>query len=304
MQTNSKQDPAPAQATRLASDQDLAIRAAAEFARKVGSRRRESGAPVRKGFVSSAFYTGDAATPPLAALLRGGGRGGQLRVKLYVSLLWLCSAAPFEASLPARAWAALLGLADPEVRGVRRIHEAIRDLQERNLITIRDRGGMPNVLGLLNENATGEPYTPPSTTYNTLSGQGAEPAQLRRHQYFRIPSSLWTEGHICQLGGPGIAMLLVLLCEQSRAGTPIWFTPEIARQRFALAHSTRNAGLDELRELGLITSKVEVTTEDGTYLTFKRRRNVHQLNLGTPRWPPQWLSTEPATSLNAGEGSG
>ena len=290
MQPNYMQDSATAQATRISADQALAMTAAAEFARKVGSRRRESGAPVRKGFVSTDFYTGGTATPPLAAMLRGGGRGGQLRVKLYISLLWLCSAAPYEASLPARAWAALLGLADPEGRGVRRIHEAIRDLHERKLITVRDRGGMPSVLGLLDENATGEPYTPPSTTYTTLSRQGAEPAQLRRHQYFRIPSSLWTEGYVGQLGGPGIAMLLVLLCERSRAGAMVWFTPEIARQRFTLAHSTRTAGLQELRDLGLVTSKIAVTSEDGTYLTFQRRRNVHELNLGADSAAPPWRS--------------
>jgi hypothetical protein len=258
----------------------LAVSAAAEFARKVGNRRRTSGAPVRKGFVSNAFYAGEAATPPLAALLRGGGRGGQLRVKLYISLLWLCAAEPYEASLPARAWAALLGLTDHETRGVRRIHEAIRDLHERRLITVRDRGGMPSVLSLLDENATGEPYIPPSTAYSTLMRQGAEPARLRRHQYFRIPSSFWTQGYVSQLGGPGVAMLLVLLCEQSRSGSGVWFTPEIARQRFALAHSTRSTGLEQLRELGLVTSKVAVTSEDGTYVTFQRRRNIHQLNLG------------------------
>lgn len=279
MLSNSQYDRATAQATRIPAEGASSMSAAAEFARKVGHRRRISGAPVRKGFVSTVFYTGGAATPPLAALLRGGGRGGQLRVKLYISLLWLCAAEPYEASLPARAWAALLGLADHETRGVRRIHEAIRDLHERKLITVRDRGGMPSVLGLLDENATGEPYIPPSTAYSTLTRQGAEPARLRRHQYFRIPSSFWTEGYVSQLGGPGVAMLLVLLCEQPRSGAGIWFTPETARQRFALAHSTRTTGLQQLRELGLITSKVAVTSEDGTYLTFQRRRNVHQLNL-------------------------
>jgi hypothetical protein len=286
MQSNSQYDRAAAQTTRTPTGHALSISAAAEFARKVGHRRRTSGAPVRKGFVSTVFYTGGSATPPLAALLRGGGRGGQLRLKLYISLLWLCAAEPYEASLPARAWAALLGLADHETRGIRRIHEATRDLRERELITVRDRGGMPSVLGLLDENATGKPYAPPSTTYSTLSRQGAEPAQLRRHQYFRIPSSLWTLGYISELGGPGVAMLLVLLCEQPRTGAGIWFTPDTAGQRFALAHSTRTTGLQQLRELGLITSKVAVTSEDGTYLTFQRRRNVHQLNLKGDGSPP------------------
>jgi len=75
-----------------------------------------------------------------------------------------------------------------------------------------------------------------------------------------------------------------------RPGVTVWFTPEIARQRFALAHSSRTTGLQELHDLGLVTSKVAVTSEDGTYLTFQRRRNVHQLNLGVDSPATPWRS--------------
>ena len=85
--------------------------------------------------------------PPLAELLSnttgngGGGRGGQIRLKLYLSLLWVCAKAPYEATRPARAWAALLGLDDVDGRGARRIHSAFRDLEDRDMVRIRDRGG-------------------------------------------------------------------------------------------------------------------------------------------------------------------
>jgi hypothetical protein len=49
-------------------------------------------------------------------------------------------------------------------------------------------------------------------------------------------------------------------------------------------------GLQELRDLGLVTSKVAVTSEDGTYLTFQRRRNVHELNPGADSPAPPWRS--------------
>ncbi|MEV0167343.1 hypothetical protein [Nonomuraea fuscirosea] len=233
---------------------------------------------MRKGFVSAEFYAGHG-SPPLAKLLRGGGRGGQLRLKLYLSLIWLSAKEPYDSSLPARSWAALLGLADHETRGVRRIQEAIRDLQDHNLISVRDRGGYPSVLTLQNENGQGEPYLPPSDVYSRLQSRNARPEQLRPHRYFRIPSALWTEGLIAQLGGPGIAMLLVLLCEQRGPGTDVWFSPQVAKQRFALAPSTRNAGLEQLRNLDLIDTRTKVTSEEGTYITFQRRRNVHRLTL-------------------------
>lgn len=270
-----------AQAPRVSSTDPvelvgLARKAAGEFAAKLGSRRVESGAPVRNVFVTSL----DGELPPLAALLRGGGRGGQTRVKLYLSLLWVCTAAPYEASYPARAWAALLGLEDHEGKGARRIHEAIRDLADRRLITAQDRGGRPSALRLLDESGSGEPYVPPSESYNRLRNLRVGGEVLRHHQYFKIPSRLWTEGHIARLSGPGIAMLLVLVCERrgSRDGE-VWFTPDIAQERFQLAPATRTAGLKELRDLGLLQTRKAVVSQDGMFINFYRRRNVHTLLL-------------------------
>ncbi|MFI6900228.1 hypothetical protein ACIBKY_03145 [Nonomuraea sp. NPDC050394] len=256
---------------------DLARQAAAEFGGRIGTRRRTAGAPLRKGFVSTEFYTGQG-SPPLANLLRGGGRGGQLRLKLYLSLLWLSAKEPYDSSLPARAWAALLGLADHETRGVRRVQEAIRDLESHNLISVRDRGGHPSVLTLLDENGQGQAYLTPSDVYSRLQSLNAQPEQLRPHRYFRIPSALWTQGHIARLGGPGISMLLVLLCEQREAGNDVWFSPRVAKERFDLSPSTRSQGLQELRDLNLVDTRMKVTSEDGTYITFQRRRNVHRLS--------------------------
>lgn len=266
----------PVSRTGSAEPVELAQRAAAEFAAKLGPRRVESGAPVRNLFVTSM----DGELPPLAALLRGGGRGGQTRVKLLLSLLWVCTAAPHEAIYPARAWAALIGLDDPDNKGARRIHEAVRDLVDRRLIAAQDRGGRPSALRLLDESGSGEPYTAPSERYNALRQTRAGNDVLRRHAYFKIPSKLWTEGHIARLGGPGIAMLLVLLCERrgNRDGA-VWFTPEVAQGRFQLAPATRTAGLKELRDRDLLQTRKAVVSQDGTFISFYRRRNVHTLLL-------------------------
>ncbi|MHA6631832.1 hypothetical protein ACU61A_40920 [Pseudonocardia sichuanensis] len=255
--------------------------AAAEFARSLGVRRRRAGAPVRTEFASDENVV---ARTPLARLLSGGdtgggGRGGQLRVKLYLSLLWVCAKEPYNTIRPARAWAALLGLDDHEVRGVRRVQQALRDLHERGFIVLRDRGGTPPLVTLLDEHGDRSPYEPPSDTYSRLSSFNAPATNLARHTYFRVPTTIWTHGHIARLTGPSLAMLLVLLAERRGQDVPVWFSPERAQQRFSLSVGTRRAGLQHLRELGLLHSATRTVSEDGTYISFARRRRTHQLLL-------------------------
>ncbi|WP_433233871.1 hypothetical protein ACQP2H_31860 (plasmid) [Micromonospora sp. CA-248260] len=257
-------DPAP----------EIALRAAGDFARRIGKRRAAAGAPVRNVFVSALADE----VPPLAALLRGGGRGGVVRLKLYLSLLWVCAAPPYQASYPARAWAALFGLPHYETKGVRRIQEATRDLVDHHFISVQDRGGKPSLLTLLDESGSGEIYIPPSDSYNNLAARKAPLEVLQRHRYFKIPSWIWTSGYMARLSGPGLAMLLVLHEEQrGQAGREVWFTPQLASDRFRLASSTRTAGIKELRDLGLVRTRKTVVSHDGSFINFHRRRNVHAL---------------------------
>lgn len=275
---------AEAQATRTveADAAALQLRAAGEYADRLGSRRRRAGVPVRNVFVSS---EDPGVRPPMARLLSGaesggGGRGGQLRLKLFLSLLWVCAKAPYSVTRPARAWAALLGLPDPEGSGTRRIQATFRELGERRLVRVLDRGGRPSEVTVLNEKALGAEYEPPSETYSLLQSKGAEEDVLREHRYFRLPSGLWTAGYINKLSGPGLAMLMVLRCEQrGQEGTDVWFSPGKAADRFSLAETTQRQGLQELRQLGLLVTQKKIVSESGAYIDFTRRRNVHTLNL-------------------------
>ncbi|WP_194816940.1 hypothetical protein [Nocardia sp. XZ_19_385] len=224
--------------------------------------------------------------PPLARLLSsgehgGGGRGGQLRLKLYLSLLWVAAAAPYEVVRPARAWAGLLGLNDVEERGTRRVQATLRELAERDMIRLRERGGQPSGVTVLSDLGDGERYKPPAEMYNHLRTNEMPSWTLLRHRYFRLPSTLWTTGLIAHLNGPGLAMLLVLRCEQQgRDNTMVWFSPERAANRFGLSESTRRAGLEQLREFGLVTSATVKLSESGDFIDVIRRRKIHSLNLG------------------------
>ncbi len=266
---------------RRVQPESLQERAAQEFAASLGARRRDAGAPVRTVFVADEGVQ----RPPLARLLSGpegggGGRGGQLRAKLYVSLLWVAAKEPYTVVRPARAWAALLGLPDVETNGVRRVQEALRDLQERRFIALEDRGGYPSVVTLLNETGDGSPFTPAPEAHNSLLQKKAGEAVLAQHRYFRVPTKVWTEGHIAQLTGPGFAMLLALLSENRGQDKPgVWFSPGRARERFGVADSTRRDGLRQLQQLGLVDTSKRVISERGTYIDFARRRNVHVITI-------------------------
>lgn len=259
---------------------DYQAKAAEEFAQRLGKRRREHGAPVRTLFVADDEGAGK---PSLARLLSsgpsgGGGRGGQLRVKLYLSLLWVCAKEPYDAVRPAVAWAALLGLEDPAARGVRRIHDTLKELEDRKMVTLKEKPGHHTRVVLLDERGRGNAYRPPSDVHSQLASNGADEAVLREHRYFRVPSSLWTGGHIAHLSGPGIAMLVALLSEKrGRAAGPVWFSPSRATERFGFAPSTRSKGLGELQQLEIVETSTRVISESGAFIDFSKRRHVHEV---------------------------
>jgi len=255
-------------------------RAAKEFGQRLGRARLDKGAPVRTVFAADPTVE----KTPLVRLLSGengpgGGRGGQVRLKLLLSLYWVSVAAPYDTTFPARAWSALLGLDDPEVKGVRRIHQAIGDLEARRFISVEDRGGRPSRLTLLNESGDGTPFEVASESYNRARAAKASTATLAKHQYFRIPSEVWTAGHIAQLTGPAVAMMLVILAEQRGTDEEVWFSPGRAEERYGLAPTTITKGLRSLREQNLLKSRRTSVSDRGTYIDFARYRNVHALTI-------------------------
>ena len=264
----------------LAPVPDYQTLAAKEFSERLGARRRTAGAPVRTIFVSDERVERATMSRLLSAGgdRGGGGRGGQLRAKLYLSLLWVCAKEPYDVARPARAWAALLGLPEYETKGVRRVQEAFRELAQRELVVLEERGGLPSRAIVLSEKGDGSPFRPASDAYSALQVAGARDDLLREHRYFRVPSTLWTAGHIARLNGPGLAMLLALFSERRGSENPsVWFSPARASARFGFAASTRTQGLKELRQLGLVRTTTKTVSENGAFIDFARRRSVHEV---------------------------
>lgn len=248
---------------------DLARSTALDLSERV---RREE-AQVRNDFIVSPV----ASEPPaMTRIMRGGRGGGVVKLKTLLSMLWVAVAPPFDVTEPARVWAQLIGLEDPEGNGAARVNAAIRTLEEGRFLRVERKPGMPSRVFLMNETGNGEPYTKPSDYW--LPGGARPDGPDTRPLYTRIPSEFWTNGWITQLSAPAVAMFLALL-HQSRGGSrqEIWFSPAVADRRYGLTNATRSKGVRELESLGLVEIDRMVIGRES--IGNIRARNTYTLNL-------------------------
>lgn len=216
------------------------------------------------------------APTPMAMMLRGG-RGGQVRLKTYLSMLWLAAAPPHDVAYPARAWASLLDLEDPPGKGARRINDAIGWLELNDFVEVESVPGHPNRVTLLDESGLDKAYSVPGATYNRLAAKEADADRLWRHRYIRIDPRFWTSGWMATLSGSAVAMYLVLLAEQGAhsSGAELWFSPAEAKRRYSLSDDTRTKGLTELKRAGLVKVRRRPVASD--VFDVQRFRNVYVL---------------------------
>lgn len=251
-------------------------------AENVAKRNHNRSLPLRRAF---AERSDNSTQPtPLARLLRGG-RGGSVRLRLYLSYLWLGAAPPHELVYPARAWAELLDLDEPETSGARRVADAVRWLEKNNLIEVTNRAGAPNIVRLLSDTGDGKDYETPGSAYNRLKQKKPEAAQI--HRYIQLPPTLWTSGWMAVLSPAALAMLIILRI-QVGAKDPdteeVWIAPDYAAKAFLLSEETRTRGLRELQHAGLISVRRRQLVATDSF-DFRRFRNVYQLNLPTLAQP-------------------
>ncbi len=212
------------------------IRAATELAKRFA----RVDVPLRNSFVSR---NDQSSSPSLARIVRSG-RGWDLRLKLYLSIVWGAVAEPYGHDLGAAAWAEVIGL--DRTSGARQTRSATNWLRENSLAAVDESPGRRSYLRPLDESGSGAPYTPP---YRSLQRKRGGFESL----YFKIPVDLWTSGWIQSLSGRALATFLVYLQfsrSQSRDG-PCWISPGLAEKRYDLSSDTRSRGLDELQSHGL-----------------------------------------------------
>ncbi|MGW5296178.1 hypothetical protein [Streptomyces bacillaris] len=256
-----------------------AVRDQQVAAEQAAGRARATSAAVRYRFIARPAPDPAAQAPPLARLLRGGGgKGGEARLKLYLSMLWLArnERAPVM-QYRAQEWALLLGYGTKPA-GVRRVQEALRWLDNEAFVDVRRKPGEASAVHLLSDSGNGRPYMPPGIAFKRIKGKTeADRAQRDEHLYVQLSAGLWTNGWIMKLSGAAIAMYLVLLHEQRGDGKrQVWLSPRIGRELYDLSDETRRKGLHELAKNGLI-SVSRRALHQGLFADAARTRYVYEL---------------------------
>ncbi len=239
------------------------------------SATRRAHIPLRITFVA----TDADEPPPLARLVSTQGRGGAVAVKLYLALVWRCSAPPFGTQISARKWAILLDLDDPGTRGARRVNAALRRLADMKLIELAERRGEASQIVLLDESASGSAYTLPSTEYVKAGRQHAD-------RYFRVPLTLWSSGHMQDMSAAAVAMLLATLEATRQPHTSVWWSTTRFPKRYSISPAMRARGTRELvqRRLLLVTKQLVDQTSSKRFSNDRVRNTYLLINEAVPLW--------------------
>lgn len=216
----------------------------------------------------------DTGAPPLARLVRDGlgGRGGEVRLKLYLCLTLLATRKPYDIrDVNPWSWARALGLPDPDKAGTRRINDALDWLRDARLIELeRHSDGKPTVT-LLSPGGDGGPY-------RDRSGPAFG------HRYVSLPVEFWIWDWITTLSATGVALLLVLLDLQGGydEDDPPWIRGQ-EKKRYGLSDATWTRAAKELTDAGLLTTSREWRGRD---FDRPRLRNIYWIDKERLDHPP------------------
>jgi len=238
--------------------------AAAAMTRLIKRSKRHSGIQLPSSFARNT--SGQLA--PLACLIRGG-RGGAVRLKLYLSMVLLAGGphkhpvhganAIFDVSSP--WWARLLGLSDPDGKGTRRIADAQNSLQAMKLVNVQRRSADEPVVRLRRADGSDQPWTRPTKPYIT------------------VPRGLWSGGWLVALTAKQLAVLVALLDYQGgrepAPGARHPLEPEHYRW-YGMSDDTWRLGSAGLKATGLVDTELEPVQRS---FETKRVRKTYRVNL-------------------------
>ncbi len=232
--------------------------------RAVEKSRRKSTVQLPIGFVRE--ERGMGANPPLARLLRGspgrGGRSGDARLKLYLTMRMRASAEPYDLKRyePSHNYAQMLGLDSPTQAGSRRISDALRWLASNDFIE-RIEGDTP-------------PY-PGFKVLNPLVALDPSSHRAYRDRWVTLPLEVWTKGWIAQLSGRSLALLIVLR-ELTGGSADGGATADTRRKTtYGLSPDTWTRATVELEDAGLL--RTEYVYDDQDLGVISRRRLKYYL---------------------------
>jgi hypothetical protein len=252
---------------------DAALKVAASANKRVKGRE----ATVRYAFLRLPRDSDPGADPaPVARLLRGSRDG--LRLKLYLALLWMAGGGEenrHEVTFPARAFAELLDLPNPDTAGQRRVREALKSFEEQRLTTIRSDPGRPLTITLLCENGSGEPYERPGKYWQDRVEDEEDPDLTR--MFVRLGNEFWVQGWALELSAPAVAMLLVMLLITRNGRNDNQWVAMSERRFYGLSDDTWTRGIAELVDHGILIVRKLPVNEDA--FQWKRVRSHYTLRM-------------------------
>lgn len=225
--------------------------------RLVKTSKRKHGVPLAPEF----FRTTGEGRPPLGMLLAGG-QGGEVRLKLYLTLRLLATAAPYKIEgYSAFYFARALGLPDPQKGGARRVSQALRWLADHDLVELDSGSGRLSTITVLSSSGSGDA------------------SDDRSGRWVTIPTEAWEEGWVHRLSGSGLAIMLCIFEAASGRG-PSCTIPGDRRRQYGLAQDTWRRGADELESQGLL--RTERVRDSGDYGGRGMIRERIQYTLSAP----------------------
>jgi hypothetical protein len=214
---------------------------------------RITGVQLPVGFVRSQ------SPPPALVRMIQGGKGGEVRLKLYLTVTLLSTRKPHSVTRPItnRTWAELIGLPKPDTNGSRRISDSFLWLGENQYLEVERKRGATTQTKLLSPSGDGTPYIRPSSNYVSL------------------PLGFWREQWITELSAVAVALLIILL-NHSGAARRVANQPISSshKREYGLSPDSWTRGSKELQSHGLI--EVSRTTR-GNGLETIRSRNSYSV---------------------------
>lgn len=229
---------------------DRQLQAIALLKQEVDLSKRTAGLRLAPSFVKSA----DPDDPPALARMLGAGRGGAVRLKLFLTFaLRATSGRPILAARRPPGLSRMLAL--PSDTGPRRVSDALRWLRNNRFIELRPQEGQPGEITLLD----GEEHP------HDLSSSD------RHGRYVLVPIELWTSGHILEMKARDVAVFIALRDVTSNPANEGSLTGYLKAQ-YGLSDDTWTRALKELRKRNLIDFRTEIDEGDDR---LPRKRQIY-----------------------------
>lgn len=206
-----------------------------------------------------AFVRDDKGSPMLSRLL-GRGRGGEVRLRLYLTLKMQASAAPY--GLPgrtSRSLAGLLGLS-PET-GPRRVTDALTWLEVNKLLRKTPTRGKAASLTLLSPDGSGNDLT-----------------DRKERRYLTLPIELWSMGWIFKMSGRSLAVYIALKELTGGKAPEDAFMPGDRKREYGMSDDTWTRAIKELRDLGILSTWFRNVGDDEHHVRHRQHYALRNLS--------------------------